>query len=159
MTCELADVPLCCKVLASAGIKRIFGGYTMKLKRLLATGGALGIIISGLIVGSASADPVGCSDATPALLASGSGYMTAYGYGSCSTSETRTFYIEIKWSKALFPDPLVARNSMHATATYYNPSVSSCDHGNTRAYYARSYFGSTASDQHDSAKKTITTCT
>lgn len=84
--------------------------------------------------------------------------MTAYGYGNCSVSETRTFYIEIKWSKAWAPDPLVAKNSMHATTTYYNPSVSTCDNGNIRAYYARSYFSSTGSDQHDSAKKTVTTC-
>ena len=130
----------------------------MRIRRMAATAGTLAVLLSGLVAGPASADPVGCSSSTPALTVSGSGYMTAYGSATCSVSETRTMYIEIKWDKTAAPDPLVAKNSQRKMATYYNPSVSSCDSGNTRGYYARSYFGSTASSHHDSSPRTITTC-
>jgi hypothetical protein len=115
-------------------------------------------MMTGFVVGAANANPPGCSQSKPVLLASGAGYLTAYGYGDCTTSETRTFYIEIKWQKALFPDPVVARNSKHAALFQYRPNVSSCDNGNTRAYFANSYFGTTTGDTKASATKTVTTC-
>ena len=130
----------------------------MRIRKMTATAGTLAVLLAGLVAGPASADPVGCSSVTPSLTYSGSGYMTAYGSATCSVSETRTMYIEIKWDKTAAPDPLVAKNSKRDTAKYYNASVSSCDSGNTRGYYARSYFSSTASSQHDSSPKKITTC-
>jgi len=83
--------------------------------------------------------------------------MTSSSTGSCGTSETRSFRIEIKHDLTLRPDPVTAANEQRRTSTSYSVSVSTCDHGVTASYYGRSFFTSSPT-YHDSAHHYLHTC-
>lgn len=128
----------------------------MEICRLGASAAVLGLIVSGGVVAVASAAPPGCSQQTTFTISS-TGVLKNVATGSCGGSATRTLVSEIKWDKTASPDPLVAKNSQIKTGTSYSVTVTSCDGGNTRAHYGRSYFAG-YTDYTDSSTNTKTSC-
>jgi polyisoprenoid-binding protein YceI len=121
---------------------------------LLGTVAALGA--SGAVAQAAFADPAGCTSSKPTIWISG-GKLAGQGTAHCSTGSFRYFTGEIKWDKNFSPDPLVAKTSISSFQDY-SVTVLSCDNGNTRSYYSRTYFNSTPSSHHDSAHVHLTAC-
>lgn len=120
---------------------------------------ALALALSPLATQIAFADPASCSKGTPTIDAGFGSQLIGQGSGFCDISGVfRTFSVEIKWNKNFAPDPLVAKNSTSHSRNSYGVTTSSCDAGNTRGYYSRSYFSQTPSDHADSAARTLTAC-
>jgi hypothetical protein len=122
---------------------------------LLAATLTAALVGGGAVISSAQAEPAGCLDA--ASLSVSSGYLTGAAGGYCDTKATRTLVIEIKWDKTLATDPLVTSAYTTATSKDYNIAISTCDHGNTRSYYGRSYF-TTKTNYHDTLHAKYKTC-
>lgn len=108
-------------------------------------------------VGSAWADPPGCTAATTSFTNTKSGYMTAVGTGRCTTSRARALRVEIKQDLFGRPDALVAANTDSGSKRKYDRSVSSCDNGDTNWYYGRTFFTS-GDDYKDSNHRLIDSC-
>jgi len=122
---------------------------------LLALAFATALASGATLASSAQAEPAGCQDA--ASLSGTGGVLSAIAGGACETKATRTLKVEIKWDKALSPDPLVDSAYTTTTSTTYSIGISTCDHGNTRSYYGRSYF-TTNTTYHDTATQKIKAC-
>jgi hypothetical protein len=103
-----------------------------------------------------AADPAGCRADPPAIALDDAHRLHGTGGGDCGDYSLRFFNGEIKWSKKLAPDPLTARITSSGYLSY-SVDVRSCDHGNERGYYARTYWTSTRG-YHDSAAKTLHAC-
>lgn len=121
---------------------------------LLGTVTALGA--SAAVAQAAFADPAGCTSSKPTIFING-GKLTGQGTAHCNAASFRYFTGEIKWDKNFAPDPLVAKKAI-SSFTDYSVTVQSCDNGNTRSYYSRTYFNSTAGSQHDSDHIHLTAC-
>lgn len=90
---------------------------------------------------AAYADPAGCGHSTDFYWSlSGGGYLLyTEGEGGCSLSQTLTLRVQVKVN--LWPsDVVIGQNDHHTTGTYWTRTVSSCDGGQTKEYYGRSYF-------------------
>ena len=121
----------------------------------LLTGVALAA--SGVVATAAfAADPSGC-DAGPTTIGLDSDHrLMGLGSGTCQDYSLRYFTGEIKWSKRFAPDPLTA-SVTSSDHLHYSVDVRTCDHGNTRNYYARAYWTSTRG-YHDSAHVEFEAC-
>jgi hypothetical protein len=101
----------------------------------------------GVVAAPAWAEPSGCGHTTQ-LYANPTGggryEILVVANGNCSTTANRTLHGEIH-AKGFPTDPLVASQDQNATATSYEVRVTSCDHGNTKNYYGRSFFTSSVS--------------
>jgi hypothetical protein len=124
---------------------------TLALASALAAGG--GVAFAQV----AFADPSGCSVPNPSLTVDGTGYMTGKGTARCSGAATRYFRAEIKQAISFQTDPLVSGNTVQSNGPSYSASTSSCDHGNVKTYYARTFFTSNTT-YHDSGHQTVHTC-
>jgi hypothetical protein len=109
-----------------------------------------------LVIPAAHANPEGCL-VTSSMSVANNGQLTAYAEGNCVTSETRTVAAEVKWDKALSTDPLVARSSRQSTGKRHWASVTTCDYGRRRGYYARGYF-TTNTSYKDTSPRDATAC-
>jgi len=117
------------------------------------------LAVGGFGVAAAQADPSGCTVGKPGVVkVADNGLLSAKATATCNSSTSRVLAVEIKWDKNVLPDPLVAKNSDSGSKKSYSASVTACDGGNTRSYYARGYFTATSGDQHDSAGKHLTAC-
>jgi hypothetical protein len=128
-----------------------------RLRNLVLTGAsATALVASGAVAGVAWADPAGCTSSKPTIEILG-GYLHGEGVARCNQSALRYFTGEIKWDKNFAPDPLVAKDTMSAYSSYFM-ELDSCDNGNRRSYYMRTYFNNTSSDHHDSDHRVLTAC-
>jgi hypothetical protein len=133
-------------------------GNGSKLRSLVWAASSLaGLAGSLLVTEVALADPPGCTIPSPVIRDGGGGLLVGSGTARCATKQTRTLQIEIKWDKTFAPDPLTAKNADQGTKKAYKASVSTCDHGAKRKYYARSYFTVDVT-HHDSDPKVIKSC-
>ncbi|MEW1721207.1 hypothetical protein [Streptomyces sp. NPDC093109] len=115
-------------------------------------------LLGGLVAAAPAwaATPSGCPEPSVSLTNSSSGYLTGKGTASCSKTVSGTLYIEIKWDKNLLPDPLTAKNSQTGSRSSWSTTVGTCDNGNRRSYYARSYWS--GGKYHDTTPRHITAC-
>ncbi|MFJ6611657.1 hypothetical protein ACIQPT_15445 [Streptomyces sp. NPDC091289] len=118
------------------------------------------VLATGAGVAAAAAPawaaPNGC-EAAKVSLTSTNGLLKGKATSTCTKSATRALVVEIKWDKNVLPDPLTAKNTDSGTKKSYSASVSSCDKGNKRGYYARGYFTQNDS-HHDTKPKDIKSC-
>jgi hypothetical protein len=114
----------------------------------VALGGSL------VLAPAAAADPAGCTVDRPIIDLGPDGRLEAAVTARCAKSVKRYLRGEIRWDKRRAPDPLTASYTDEGT-TGYDASFATCDHTNTRKYYARGFF-TPGSDYHDSAHKDLT---
>jgi hypothetical protein len=128
----------------------------MHLAVLVCLTGIALVISGGVATAASAADPSGCA-AGPVTIGLDAAYrLQGVGKGTCGDYSLRFFNGEIKWSKKLAPDPLTARITSSGYLSY-SVDVRSCDHGNKRGYYARTYWTSTRG-YHDSAHTVLHAC-
>ncbi|MFI2713482.1 hypothetical protein ACH495_25500 [Micromonospora sp. NPDC018662] len=128
------------------------------MKRSAAAVMAVALGLSTIAVaGPAWAEPPGCSHVKPDIYEESPGYMTAYGSGSCSASETRTFRVEIKKDLSGRPDPVLSSYDDRHTGMSYYAETSSCDGGANATYYGRTFFTSSPTYK-DSDHLDVNTC-
>ncbi|MEF9906186.1 hypothetical protein [Streptomyces sp. P9-A2] len=128
-------------------------------KKVASWGAALAIATGAGVAAAAApawAVPDGCEAPKPSLTST-NGLLKGKATSTCTTSKTRALVVEIKWNKAVLPDPLTAKNTDSGTKKSYNATVSTCDNGNKRGYYARGYFTQNDS-HHDTSPKDIKSC-
>jgi hypothetical protein len=122
---------------------------------------AAALVLFGIAVPTAAwAEPSGCSHDWPDFCTSGSAgfnLMNAQSTGTCSTTATRTFRVEIKHVMGLWPDALVSHADDLEYGTRYGARTTTCDAGNSANYYGRSFYTSSAT-YHDSAHQHVETC-
>ena len=131
----------------------------MKNKRKVATLVGLSVASFGLSIGAATiaaADPAGCDASKTTVGLTDNGRVYGEGFGSCEDRALRYFRTEVKWNKSWSPDPLVAGNAVSGYTNWHG-FVATCDHGNTRGYYGRTFWTS-GSDYHDSSPRDIHAC-
>jgi hypothetical protein len=117
----------------------------------------LALAASGIAATAAfAADPAGCRADPSAIALDGAHRLQGTGGGDCDDYSLRFFNGEIKWSKKFAPDPLTARITSSGYLDYA-VDVRSCDHGNERGYYARTYWTSTRG-YHDSPHTVLHAC-
>jgi hypothetical protein len=117
----------------------------------------IALVVSGAVATMAFADdPSGCAAGKVTIELDHAHRLQGKGSGKCDEYSLRFFDGEIKWSKRLAPDPLTARITSSGYLEY-KVDVRSCDHGNKRGYYARTYWTSTRG-YHDSAHRELRAC-
>lgn len=113
----------------------------------------VGAVVSAPV---AQATLPGCNTPQTSFSSPG-GLLTGHTSASCSGSATRTLVAEIKWDKRFLPDPLVASNSDHGDKSSYSSTVTTCDNGNQRGYYARGFFSQDGT-HYDTAPQVVSAC-
>jgi hypothetical protein len=121
----------------------------------LLTGAALVLSEPG-VTAAFAADPSGCTAGRPTIALDADGRLQGHGTGRCADYSLRFFTGEIKWDKNFGPDPVTAAitSSDHLE---YTVDVRTCDRGNNRSYYARTYWTSTRG-YHDSPHVPLDAC-
>jgi hypothetical protein len=115
------------------------------------------IVLSGVVATAAfAADPSGCKGESSTIERDSAGRLHGHGSGKCDDYSLRFFTGEIKWDKNFTPDPLTA-SITSSDYQKYKVDVRSCDKGNRRSYYARSYWTSTRG-YHDSPHVELDAC-
>jgi hypothetical protein len=124
---------------ASGQTSRIWS--RLRIRSLVVTA-ALSAVSILAIPSSAWAEPIGCSHSTDFWTSAngGSGYLLiGHGEGDCNQRGTRTLRVQVKVN--LWPsDVVLGQGDDNWTGTIYELTISSCDNGLTKEYYARSYF-------------------
>jgi hypothetical protein len=115
------------------------------------------IVVSGVVATVAfAADPSGCTAGRPTIGIDADGRLQGHGKGRCDDYSLRFFTGEIKWDKNFTPDPITASITSSGYLGY-EVDVRTCDQGNTRSYYARTYWTSTRG-YHDSVHRKRAAC-
>lgn len=131
----------------------------MRGTRKMASVVALSVASFGLSIAAATvaaADPAGCEATKTTVGLTDNGRVYGEGFGSCDITALRYFRAEVKWDKAWAPDPLTASRTVSGKTNWHG-FVATCDNGNTRGYYGRTFWTS-GSDYHDSSPRDIRAC-